>query len=170
MTASPRWPLRILSALLVVSGLLAAAPPARAQGESVIDKLLDMTRDKKKIEPKDGDDEIRKLSIKRYNVALDELTVRCEEFRKNIVILDKVFQAARDLLDAEMSLQEKPEGRVAVLEKTIEVLKWYEAKQERGLQDGVGLKADLLRTQYVRLSLEIDLVKARREVAGDKPK
>lgn len=149
---------------LLSAGFFFAAPDPALAAESVIDKLLELAKEKQKLEPKPDDHELRKLSIQRFNVAVDELAARCDDFKKNLTSQDKVFQAAQDLLTAELALQEKPEDRAAVLEKSIEILKWYEGKQEKSLKDGVGLRADLYRAQYVRLSLEIELVKVKKEM------
>jgi hypothetical protein len=141
---------------------------AAAQDTGVIDKLLEFAREKKKAEPKAGDDELRKLLIQRYNVALDELTQQCEDFKKNLTAQQAVFDAARHLVQADLEMQTEPKDRAKVLENALEIVKWYEAKLEAGLKANIGSRAELLRTQYIRLTFEIDLAKIRKEMKSDK--
>jgi hypothetical protein len=148
--------------------LLCLAPAAAAQPADVIDKLLDFAKEKKKIEPKDGDGDLRKLQVQRYNVALEELAQRGEDYKKNLTNQQTVFDAARHLVEAELEVQAKPEDRAKVLEKVVELVKWYEDKLERSLKEDVGSRAELLRARYTRLTYEIDLLKTRREMKAPK--
>jgi hypothetical protein len=171
MTSLPRISVHGLTVILCLALLFQVALPVRAQPtDEAIDKLVEIAKDRKKLQPRADEDELRRLLLQRYNVALEELTQRCEDFRRNLGTRPAVFQAARDLLQAELELQEKPEGRAGVLEKTLEVVKWYEARQERAWKEGQALRADYLRTQFIRLNLEIELLKTRREIRGTRSK
>jgi hypothetical protein len=155
-----------LQAVLVL--LLSVAPLAAQPAEKVIDKLLEFARDHKKIEPKADEDQLRKLLIQRYNVARDELLERCEDFKKNIGAQPAVFEAARQLVQADLEVQTTPQDRAKVLEKALDTIKWYEGNLERALKDNLGSRAEFHRVQFRRLSYEIELLKIQREIKGSK--
>jgi len=162
---------RPLQAPVAVALLLALACPAPAQPpDQLIDKLLELAREKKIAEPQAGEDELRLLLIKRFNIGLEELKQRCEDFKKNLASIATVFEAGRHMLDAELEMQTTPEGRVKVLERTLELVRWQEARIEQSLKAKVGLRADLLKVQYFRVGLEIDLVKSRRAINTSRAK
>lgn len=141
---------------------LAAFAPAQPSAE-LIDKLLALSK-QKKLDARGEKDELRKLLIERHNVALDELKEACEEFQRNLATNAIVYEAARHFLQTELEVQARPEGRVKVLEKALEIVRWYENRQERGVKANQVPRTDLLRTRYQRLTLEIDLLKAKRAV------
>jgi hypothetical protein len=160
---------RIQTVVVCFVALVSFAPTALAQpATGVIDKLLEFARDKKKAEPKAGDDDLRKLLIQRYNVALDELTQQCEDFKKSLTAQPAVFEAARHLVQADLEMQTEAKDRAKVIENALEIVKWYEGKLEAGLKSNIGSRAEFLRIQYTRLTFEIELAKIRREMKGDK--
>jgi hypothetical protein len=167
---------RLFAARLALAGLAAVAmfalsSAARAQpAEELIDKLLELSRQKTKLAVGKGDDELRKLLVERYNVAVDELKLRCEDFKRSVATKATVFEAGRHLLHADLELQTAPAEKVKVLEKTIDLARWYEKRLERALKDGLVSQADLLRVKYSRLTLEIDLVKTKKSAAEAPPK
>lgn len=165
MTSRPRFTARLLLAGVTLGAMLLASSAARAQPtEELIDKLLELSKQKKKL--KEGkEDELHKLLVQRYNIAVDELQLRCEDFKNQIATKAMVFEAGKHLLQAELELQSKPADKVKVLGQTIELVRWYEQRLERALKDGLVSRADLLRVQYTRVTLEIDLVKMKRGMA-----
>src|SRR5262245_24459913 len=163
MTTARLFVARGLLAGLTVGAMLLLSSPAKAQpDEELIDKLLQLSKDKKKVEPGKDDDELRKLLVRRYNVAIDELKLRCEEFKKSVATQPMVVEAGKHLLQADLEMQTKTEDKVKVLERAIDLMRWYENRMERAVKGGLVGRADLLRVEYTRLTMEIDLVKLKR--------
>lgn len=160
---NPRWlplsrlALGVLTAVIVVSSARAQRP-----AEELIGKLLDLAKAKKKVDVSKADDELRRLLGQRYNVAVEQLADRCEDFKKQVATKQMVVEAGKDLLQAELELQTTNEGRLKVLTTMVELMRWYEGRLELALKAELIPKADLLRVRYVRLSFEIDVVKMKR--------
>ncbi|MFO0878273.1 MAG: hypothetical protein U0840_13055 [Gemmataceae bacterium] len=150
----------LVIALLGVSGLAVGQP-----SDEVIDRLLKLSKEKQRAKAGPGDDALRGLQVQRYNVALEELRLRCEDFKRNLTPKVTVFEAGRNLLQAELELQTRPADRVKVLEEVVELMRWYEKRMEQREKDNLITRADLRRVQYTRLSLEIDLAKLKQSLA-----
>jgi hypothetical protein len=161
-----RWAWVLLTVTIVLGGGRVSAAP----DDKLIDKLLTLSKSKMPLDLENEKDPLRKLLATRYNVAIEELKQRCEDFKKSLALRTQVIDAARHLLQAELDLQTGPEGRVKVLEGVVELIKWYEGQLEEGLKAEVGLRAELLRVRYERLTFEIELLKARQEMEKGKEK
>lgn len=143
---------------LLLLGAILEIPAQPA--DELIDRLLALSKEKPRVAA--GEDELRRLLVQRYNIALDELKETCQDFRRNLATKATVFEAGRHLLQADLEMQTGPEGRVRVLEKALDLLRWYEKRLEQAHRDRLIPRADLLRTRYQRLSLEIKLLEAKR--------
>lgn len=161
MTRSPSLP----ALLALIAWLCLSAPILAQPAERLIDRLLELSKKKQRLEPGKDDDELRRLLIQRYNVAMDELRLRCEDFKRNLASRQLVYEAGRNLLQAELELQTTPAGKIKVLEQAAELLRWYEKRLEEAVKDDLVIQADLLRARYTRLTMEIELLRLKRTIA-----
>jgi hypothetical protein len=160
-------PPRRFAVPLLVGAVFVLTSSLRAQpADELIDKLLELSRAKTKLKADKGDDPLRRLLVERYNVAVDELKLRCEDFKKHTATKAMVVEAGKQLLHADLELQDKPADKAKVLERAVELLRWYENRLERAAGDGLVPRADLLRVRYNRLGLEIDLARLKKEMAA----
>jgi hypothetical protein len=142
-----------------------AAPPAEP------DEMLQALLKAKPLETARGDDELRKVQKERYNAALKELNIRSE-----LVVagkdtpLDGTYDAAGRLLDAELDLAETPAERVAVRQKQVGLSKEVEAMTERFSLAGNSKlsSADVEKARYARLTAEMNLLRARKDLPRPK--
>lgn len=145
--------------------------PSRAQpDDELIDKLLDLAKQKKPLRIGRDQDAMRQLLMRRYNIALDELKERCTDFKKHLATRDNVFEAGRHLLQADLELQTRLTERARVLEKTLDLVRWYERRLEASRRLGHVTRGDVLRVQFQRATLEIDLLEVRRKISGLPPR
>jgi outer membrane protein TolC len=61
------------------------------------------------------------------------------------------------LFGAEVDLYDKPEDKVRVLQRQLDVYNEAQANLEKQVRDGLATQADLERLRYNKVSLEIDL-------------
>jgi hypothetical protein len=162
----------VLAVLLVVAlavgliGVLAAQQPTRQPFQ--LSEKAQALINAKPLEPEAGDDDLRKLLKARYNAALSEVRNRYDALAKGRGTLDPLFDAGRRLFEAELDLYAKPAERITALEKLLEFVKEFEVILERNLKAEIGTPADLDRLRFGRLTIEVALVKAKRE-AGMMP-
>jgi hypothetical protein len=115
----------------------------------------------KPVEVASEDSELQKKLKERHNVAVALLQERISEYKKGTRELSLVFEAAKLTADAKLELADKPEARIAVLEQTLEMAKVVEDHLEQQLKKGFGSKGDLERARLARLSVEIELLRAK---------
>jgi hypothetical protein len=138
-----------------------AAPPA--EPEEALPALL-------KAEPLKaarGDDELRKLQKERYTAALKELQLRNELVTAGKdTLIDGIYDAAGRLLDAELDIAQTPAERVAVRQKQVGLSKEVEATTKRFADAGSPKvsPADVEKAHYARLTAEINLLRARKDL------
>jgi hypothetical protein len=161
---SAKWPSVVILAVLCCA---LGVPSPAAEPEEKEPALLKA----KPLEPAKGDDELRKLQKERYNAALKEVQLRYEYVKAGKALaLDVIADASRRLLDAELDLAEKPADRVAVYEKQLEfakdVEKIIEARAAAGFRDFSA--ADVEQARYARLTAEVNLLRAKKDVPKSK--
>ena len=115
----------------------------------------------KPVEVAAEDSELQKKLKERHNVAVALLQERISEYKKGTRDLSLVFEAAKLTADAKLDLADKPEARIAVLEQTLEVAKLVEDHLQQQIKKGFGSKGDLERARFARLSVEIELLRAK---------
>ena len=71
-----------------------------------------------------------------------------------------VADAGMRLLEAELSLADDAAGRIAVLQKTVDVVREFEAAYQASVDSGERSQLELQRVRYERLTIEIELLKA----------
>jgi hypothetical protein len=143
--------------LMALCVLRAQAPQAQPE---VSPKILAFT---KQIEPAKGDTELQKKLKERHNSAVRLLDERIKEYRKGLRDAGPVFEAARLVADAKLDLAATPDARRAVMEQTLEVARLVETRLQAQLDKGLGSRGDLERARYARLSVEVELLKARQK-------
>lgn len=108
-----------------------------------------------------GDSELQKKLKERHNVAVKLLEARINEYKKGARDASSVFEAARLTADAKLDLADTPEARTTVLEQTLGVAKLVETHLEEQLKKGFGSQSDLERARLARLTVEVELLKAK---------
>jgi hypothetical protein len=137
-------------------GRVAAQAPADAPGISPeIRAIL------KPVAIADGDSELQKKLKERHNVAVKMLEERVNEYKKGVRDISSVFDAARLTAEAKLDMAENAEARTAVQKQLLEVAKLVENNLAQQLTKGFGSKADLERARYARLTLEVELLRAK---------
>lgn len=131
--------------------------PARAALDSKIEAFV------KPIDAAAGDSDLRKKLKERHNSAAKLLELRIADYRKGLRDLSAVFEAARLTADSKMDLAENADQRTKVLEEGLELSKEFEAFLQKQVDGGVGSKAELERARFARLSIEVQLLKARQK-------
>ncbi len=111
----------------------------------------------------EGDSELQKKLKERHNVAVKLLEERVKEYKKGVRDISPVFEAARLTADAKLDLAENAEARTAVLNQLLDVAKLIESNLEQQLAKGFGSKGDLERAHYARLTLEVELLRAKQK-------
>src|SRR5262245_52066451 len=137
----------------------AAAQPQTA-GQEVDPKILAFI---KPVEIADGDTALQKKLKERHNVAVRLLEERVSEYKKGVRDASFVFDAARLTADAKLDLAETAESRSAVLEQVLDIAKLIEMHLQQQLDKGFGSKGDLERARYARLSVEVEILKAKQK-------
>jgi hypothetical protein len=139
-------------------GTPAAQAPADAAGVSP--EILAFL---KPVAIADGDSELKKKLKERHNVAVKMLEVRVTEYTKGVRDISPVFEAARLTAEAKLDLAENAEARTAVLNQLLGVAKLAESNLAQQVAKGFGSKAVLERARYDRLSLEVELLRAKQK-------
>src|SRR5262245_28992405 len=144
--------------------LARADEPARKAAEtpSVNPKVLEFL---KPMEVGKDDNELTKKLKERHNCAVTMLDERVKEYRKGTRDLSSVFDAARTTLEAKLDLAADAEARIKVLGLGLDVAKLVEEQLQQQVARGFGSKADLERARYGRLSLEVELLRAKQKTA-----
>jgi hypothetical protein len=109
----------------------------------------------------EGDSELQRKLKERHNVAVKLLQERVSEHRKGRRDMSPVFEAARLTAEAKLDLAENAEARIVVQKQLLDVAKLIESNLEQQLTKGFGSKADLERARYARLTLEVQLLRAK---------
>ena len=77
--------------------------------------------------------------------------------------ISTVFEAARLTAEAKLDLAENAEARTAALKQLLDVAKLIESNLAQQVAKGFGSKADLERARYARLTLEVELLRAKQK-------
>ena len=141
-----------------ISRTTAAQPQAPAQ--EVDPKIVAFI---KSVEIADGDSDLQKKLKERHNVAVRLLDERVSEYKKGVRDASHVFDAARITADAKLDLADTAETRDAVLEQILGIAKLIEGHLQQQLDKGFGSKGDLERARYARLSVEVEILRAKQK-------
>jgi hypothetical protein len=143
--------------LLVCVVAMAAAQKSSAP-PAVHPEVLEFS---KAVEIAEGDEELLKKRKERHNAAVSLLDERVSEYKSGSREMNAVFEAARLVAEAKLDLAETPEARVEALELTLKVAQLIEKQLQEQADKGFGSKGDLARAKHARLSVEVELLKAK---------
>jgi len=121
----------------------------------------------KPVEPAAGDSELQQKLKERHNAAVRLLEIRIAEYKKGVRDTGPVFEAAHLVSEAKLDLDPSPQARINVLEHTLEVAKLVESTFQQQIDKGFGSKGDLERARFARLTVEVQLLRAK-EKSGAK--
>lgn len=141
-----------------------AKPPADSDDRATIDpKILDFI---KPVTTDDDDDELLKKMKERHNVAVKLFEARVEDYQRNFGNLALVLDAARQALDAKLDLSADRDQQLAVYEQALEAARLIEQHFEKLSEAGVGSQSDLQRSKLARVTVEVQILKLKREAAA----
>ena len=115
----------------------------------------------KPIETAVGDSELQKKLKERHNAAVTHLEERVAEYKSGSREIGMVLEAARFVAEAKLTLAESAEAKVAALEQALHIAQLIETQLKQHVDKGFGSKGDLARARYARLSVEVELLKAK---------
>jgi len=138
----------------------AGKPPADAPPVHEVDPVIAAFM--KPVEIAQGDDELRQKMKQRHNTAVRLLELRIESYRKGVSDVSGVFEAAREVADADRDLAQSAEEHEAAAKHFVEVLRAGEKRLEEQWKSGVGSEANLLRARLARETAEVDLLKLQK--------
>src|SRR5262249_62242416 len=117
------------------------------------------------LELKDDDTQLARLKKQRFNAALNEAKARFDLYKRGLTKLPDLIEVGQRLFSAEVDLYDKPEDRVRVLERHLDVYKEAEENLEKNVKEGLATQADLEQLRFNKASLEIDLLNARNSIS-----
>ena len=94
--------------------------------------------------------------------TLSDLTVK--DYKSGRVSFDRVHQAMRAVLDAELEMCESDKERVTILEEAVKLAKEYETIAEAQYKTGKVTQSDVLMAKVNRLDTEIALERVNAKV------
>jgi len=111
---------------------------------------------------KDDSDLVKKMK-ERHNAAALLLAERIKEYKKGTRDISPVYEAARLAVDAKLDLDETAKARIDTLKQTLEVARLFENHLQKQFGLGFASKAGLERARFSRLSVEVELLKAKQK-------
>src|SRR5688572_23101815 len=118
------------------------AAPATAATSREVDPAVE--RFMKLVEPAAEDDALRGKLIERHNTAVRLLELHIERYRNGVADSSAVFESAKDVAEAKMSLARTPAERAAAARQVVEVTRAVEARVEKQFKAGLGLELNLM--------------------------
>ena len=109
------------------------------------------------VDLKDDDAPLLRLKKERFNAALNEAKARFDLYNRGLTRIPELIAVGERLFGAEVDLYDKPEEKVQVLQRQLDVYNEAEANLEMQVRQGLATRADLERLRYNKLSVEIDL-------------
>ena len=113
------------------------------------------------VELKDDDAPLLRLKKELFNAALNETKARFDLYKRGLTRVPELIEVGERLFGAEADLYDKGEEKAQVLQRQLDVYTEAEANLEKQVREGLATLADLERLRYNKLSVEIDLFKAR---------
>lgn len=151
----------VLSLCLAESGWGSQTPSQQPAAMPPVDpKLLAFL---KPVEFASGEGELPKKLKERHNSSVTLLDERIKEYRKGSRDAGSIYQAARLVAEAKLDLTTSTQERIGVLELLLEIHKVMESRLQQQLDKGFGSKADLELARHARLTVEIDLLRAKQK-------
>ena len=124
--------------------------------------------------PRTKDVNVKELLKERLAVLRELSDLTTKDYETGRGSFDRVHQAARAVLDAELELCESGKERLAILEKIVAQAKESEKTAEQRYKTGNAPRSDVLTATAARLEAEIALERAKSKVparpTGEQPK
>jgi hypothetical protein len=149
---------------LIVYGLIVLVIPitlsAQTRAAKITPKAVEVL-EQPLLVVKPDEDTLPRLKKLKFNAALSEAKERYGLYQRGLTQLSELMEVGQRVLRAQVDLYDKPEDRVRILEKQVEIYSEGEANLEKQVKSGTGTKADLERLRYNMYSVEIDLQNAK---------
>jgi hypothetical protein len=113
------------------------------------------------LELKDGDPPLVRLKKERFNAALKEVKARYDLYNRGLTRIPELIDVGERLFAAEADLYDDPEKKAEALQRQLDVYVEAETNLEKQVKDGLATQADLERLRYDKLSVQINLFKAK---------
>jgi len=151
----------VLLILALGNSLLLAAAPATTAPAAAPAREIDpaVSAFLTTIEAGPQDDALRQKLTERHNTAVELLKLHIDRYRSGVADASAVFETAREVADAKMSLARNPAEREAVARQVLEVTRSVEARLQNQFKSGIGLELNVMRAKLARERAEIELLK-----------
>ena len=113
------------------------------------------------LELKDDDPPLLRLKKERFNAALKEVKARYDLYNRGLTRIPELIDVGERLFAAEADLYDDPEKKAEALQRQLDVYIEAETNLEKQVKDGLATQADLERLRYDKLSVQINLFKAK---------
>jgi hypothetical protein len=157
----------------------AAPPPPGEQPPPEFDRqakeLRDLLNPDRKATPeplpagKDAATLLKELLTARRDTARQEVEGRFQEFQAGRGTLELILEAVRRLEKAELQLTDDPKQQFAAYDRSYQLLLILEKVNQMRFEAGRIPVTDLMQSKYARLDAEIDRLRARMRMEGNRP-
>ncbi|MBV8212071.1 MAG: hypothetical protein JOZ08_02450 [Verrucomicrobia bacterium] len=110
---------------------------------------------------KDDDSPLLRLKKERFNAALKEAKARFDLYNRGLTRIPELIDVGERLFAAEADLYDDPEKKAQALQRQLDVYTEAETNLEKQVKEGLATEADLERLRYDKLTVQIDLLKAK---------
>jgi len=100
---------------------------------------------------------------------LNETKARFDMYKRGLTKVPDLIEVGERLFGAEVDLYDKPQDRVRVLQRQLDVYNQAEGNLEKQVKEGLATQVDLERLRYNKASLEIDLLTAKSDLSQPHP-
>jgi hypothetical protein len=117
----------------------------------------------KPLEPAAGDSKLTRLLKERYNAALEDLQASVQLAWQGRQVFGFLLEAQTRCLEAGLELKDRRAERIALLKDHLELAKRVEQEINKRFQDGRVSVQDRARGRYLRLNVEIRLLREQQK-------
>jgi hypothetical protein len=156
--------LRLVPSVTLVAILFAGGPEATlyAQRAAKLSPKVMEVINGPVLELKDDDPPLLRLKKERFNAALKEVKARYDLYNRGLTRIPELIDVGERLFAAEANLYEDdPEKKADALQRQLDVYTEAETNLEKQVKDGLATQADLERLRYDKLTVQINLFKAK---------
>jgi hypothetical protein len=118
------------------------------------------------LELKDDDPPLLRLKKERFNAALKEAKARFDLYSRGLTRLPELIDVGERLFAAELDLYDQSDQKEKALQRQLDVYTEAETNLEKQVKDGLATEADLERLRCNKLSVQIELYKAKNSRNG----
>jgi len=148
----------VLAIILVVGSLQANVYAQRAAKLSP--KVMEVINGPL-LELKDDDPPLLHLKKERFNAALKEVKARYDLYDRGLTRIPELIDVGERLFAAEADLYDDPEKKAEALQRQLDIYTEAETNLAKQVKEGMATQADLERLRYDKLSVQINLFKAK---------